>query len=46
MLIIGSKEVEAGTVAVRRHGEGDRGAVPTAEFVESIRSEIDEQLGR
>ena len=46
MLIIGSKEVEAGTVAVRRHGEGDRGAVPTAEFIESIRSEIDEQLGR
>jgi threonyl-tRNA synthetase len=45
MLIIGSKEVEAGTVAVRRHGEGDRGAVPTAEFVESIRVEIAEEMG-
>jgi hypothetical protein len=29
-----------------RHGEGDRGAVPTAEFVEQVRTEIAEQLGR
>jgi threonyl-tRNA synthetase len=45
MLIIGSKEVEAGTVAVRRHGEGDRGAVPTGEFAEQLRKEIAEQIG-
>ncbi len=45
MLIVGSKEVEAGTVGVRRHGEGDRGAVPTAEFVASVRAEIAEAIG-
>ena len=45
MLIVGAKEREAGAVGVRRHGEGDRGALPTAEFVEHVRNEIAEQLG-
>jgi threonyl-tRNA synthetase len=46
MLVVGRKEVEAGTVAVRRHGEGDRGAMPVTEFAEQIRSEIARQMGR
>ncbi len=32
MLVVGDGEAEAGTVAVRRHGEGDLGALPVAEF--------------
>ena len=46
MLIVGAKEREAGAVGVRRHGEGDRGAMPTADFVDSVRAEIAEQLGQ
>jgi len=32
MLIVGDREREAGQVAVRRHGEGDRGTMAVAEF--------------
>ncbi|HKY33572.1 MAG TPA: threonine--tRNA ligase [Candidatus Polarisedimenticolia bacterium] len=32
MLVIGDREAEAGTVAVRSRSEGDRGAVPLAQF--------------
>ncbi len=32
MLVIGDREAEAGTVAVRTRSEGDRGAMPLAEF--------------
>src|SRR3954468_13235307 len=32
MLVVGDKEAEDGTVAVRRHREGDIGTVPVAEF--------------
>ncbi|MEM1041687.1 MAG: threonine--tRNA ligase [Bacteroidota bacterium] len=46
MLIVGAKEEEAGTVGVRRHGEGDRGAVPTADFIGQTQAEIAEALGR
>ncbi len=46
MLIVGAKEREAEAVAVRRHGEGDRGAMPTAAFVEHVRVEIAKQIGR
>jgi threonyl-tRNA synthetase len=36
MLVIGEREAENGTVALRRHGEGDTGAVPLAEARELI----------
>src|SRR3954449_7061871 len=32
MLVVGDAEAEAGTVAVRRHREGDIGTMPVAEF--------------
>jgi threonyl-tRNA synthetase len=32
LLVVGDSEVESGEVAVRRHGEGDRGAVPVGDF--------------
>jgi threonyl-tRNA synthetase len=32
MLVVGDREAEEGSVAVRKHGEGDEGSVPVAEF--------------
>ncbi|HTA83667.1 MAG TPA: threonine--tRNA ligase [Bacteroidia bacterium] len=40
MLVIGDKELEEGKVAVRRHGEGDKGAEIAEEFVARINDEI------
>ena len=40
MLVIGEKEAEAGAVAVRSRDGGDLGAVPAAQFLESIQEEI------
>ncbi|MEO5673994.1 MAG: threonine--tRNA ligase [Chitinophagales bacterium] len=39
MLIIGDKEQEEEKVAVRRHGEGDKGQVPVREFINKVVSE-------
>jgi threonyl-tRNA synthetase len=36
MLVVGDREAAEGTVAVRRHREGDEGAVPVAEFAERV----------
>jgi len=33
MLIVGEKEMESGTVSVRRQGEGDQGAMPISDFI-------------
>ncbi len=38
MLIVGDDEAEAGTVAVRRHGEGDLGSVDVEEFARAGRA--------
>ncbi|MCA1756433.1 MAG: threonine--tRNA ligase [Bacteroidales bacterium] len=40
LLIIGEKEAEAGTVSVRRQGEGDRGVMELEEFARFIKDEI------
>ena len=40
MLVIGEKEVENGTVAVRRRGEGDIGAMNQDEFIAMLQKEI------
>ena len=37
LLIIGEKEVEAGTVSVRKQGEGDQGAVSVDAFAEMVK---------
>ncbi len=44
LLIIGEKEVESGTVAVRKQGEGDKGSMKTEEFVNFINSEIKKEI--
>ncbi len=41
MLIVGRREREAGTVAVRKHGEGDQGPATVEEFIERLRAEIE-----
>ncbi len=38
LLIVGEKEQEAGTVSVRRQGEGDQGAVVVAEFAAMVKA--------
>ncbi len=43
MLVVGGKEEENGTVAVRTRLGGDQGAVPTAEFIAAIKEEIAEK---
>jgi threonyl-tRNA synthetase len=40
LLVIGEKEVESGTVAVRRQGEGDKGTMKTEDFVRLIKGEV------
>ncbi len=44
MLIIGEKEVENGTVSVRKHGEGDKGVMKVEEFSTYLNKEIEELL--
>jgi threonyl-tRNA synthetase len=39
MLVVGDREAEEGTVAVRRHGEGDQGSIPLDEMVERLSTE-------
>jgi threonyl-tRNA synthetase len=36
MLVVGDREAEAGTVAVREHGRGDTGSVPVADFAGQV----------
>ena len=36
MLVVGDREAEDGTVAVRRHGEGDEGSVAVAEIADRL----------
>lgn len=40
LLIVGDKEVKASSVAVRKRGKGDIGAVKLTKFVEQIKKEI------
>jgi threonyl-tRNA synthetase len=44
LLIVGEKEVETGTVAVRKQGEGDKGSMTLEKFAEFINIEIKKQL--
>ncbi len=44
LLIIGEKELESGTVSVRKQGEGDKGSMKIEEFAEFIRREIKKEV--
>jgi threonyl-tRNA synthetase len=43
LLIVGEKEVENGTISVRKQGVGDQGAIKPAQFVELINKEVENQ---
>lgn len=45
MLVIGEKEMNEGTVSLRRQAKGDLGAKVVEEFMEEIRTEIKERKG-
>jgi threonyl-tRNA synthetase len=44
LLIIGEKEVESGTIAVRKQGEGDKGSMKLEEFAEFVVKEINKEV--
>ncbi len=46
MFVVGGKDAEAGTVAVRRHGQGDTGTVPLAEAVAALVGEVAQGMGQ
>ena len=46
MLVIGEKEVESGTVSVRKRGEGDIGAMSIADFVDSAKTDVAEKTNK
>ena len=41
MLVIGGKEAEAGTVAVRHRSKGDLGPRPVDQFIADLRNEVE-----
>ena len=43
MLVIGEKEVESGTVSVRKRGEGDIGAMGIGDFIDSAAKDVNEK---
>ena len=43
MLILGKEEAEGGTVAVRRHGEGDLGKMPLESLIDRMKVEVEEK---
>lgn len=46
LLIIGEKEVESGTVSVRKQGEGDKGSMKLEAFAGFITGEIKNEIAR
>ncbi|MFN4253551.1 MAG: threonine--tRNA ligase [Saprospiraceae bacterium] len=40
LLIVGEKEAEAGTVSVRKQGEGDKGTATLAEFAAEVNAQV------
>jgi len=45
MLVVGGREEEAGTVAVRAHGSGEQDVIEVDAFVEQITAEVNEAIG-
>jgi threonyl-tRNA synthetase len=44
LLIVGEKEEQAGTLAVRRQGEGDKGVFTLDEFAGLVKNEVEQEL--
>ncbi len=46
MLVVGGREKETASVAVRKHGEGAQDTVPVTDFVKRLKSSVAEGMGR
>jgi threonyl-tRNA synthetase len=46
MLVVGKREAEGGSVAVRRHGQGAQDVMAVDAFIARLRDEVDTQLQR
>ena len=44
MLVIGEKEMQNNTVGVRSRSDGDIGAIEISEFIEKIKTEIENHV--
>lgn len=44
ILVVGEKEMQTQTVAVRRHGKGDQGAAGLAEFIVQVKQQIEDKI--
>lgn len=44
ILVVGEKEAESGTVAVRKRGDGDQGVIPLEDFIKNIKQEIENKV--
>ncbi len=44
MLVMGDQEIEAGTVAVRARKDGDLGAMPVADMLQRLQSEVAQRI--
>lgn len=44
MLVVGDKEVEDGTVSVRKRGQGDIGSIPVEEFISNAKADIESKV--
>ena len=44
MLVVGEKEEQENSVAVRKHGHGDQGSVTVDAFIASVKNEINEMI--
>jgi threonyl-tRNA synthetase len=40
LLVVGEKEAQDNIISVRKHGEGDLGSMPLADFVKSVQSQM------
>ncbi len=44
MLVVGEKEMNEGTVSLRKHGEGDKGSFTLDAFISEMRNQVNEPL--
>ena len=44
VLVVGEREAKQEVVSVRKRGAGDKGAVPTEQFIKQIREEIESKV--
>lgn len=44
LLVVGEKEAETGSIAVRKQGEGDKGVMSIQEFADLVKAEVESQI--